>query len=206
MADEKPLIKVLGFNTTYEMHPKRGTNPIEDETDDKGFLVDKKGKRIMERVAEDWVSYSPIHSPLGTKNVERVRHLIPDPEKLGNDTDGVKLGFMTARWMQIEPAYLAWKSGQVMPLNGTPLALCPIFNAGMVDILHSVGIKTVEEVRDLPETQLARIQLPNMRDLKKQAAIFIDNAGSANAAAREAEKDAQLEALTEAGRYRRDVY
>jgi hypothetical protein len=197
MADNIPVIRVLGFNTTYEMHPKRGTNPLNDTTDDRGFLLDEKGKRIMERIAEDWVSYSPAHSPIGTKNVERIRHMIPDPARVGNDPDGAKLAFMAARWAQIEPAYELWKSGQEIPLNGTPLEVCPLFNTGMIEVLHQVGIKTVEEVRDLSELHLMKVALPNMRDLKKQAGIFIDNMGGAAAAEREAEKDAQLVAMSE---------
>lgn len=196
MADQ-PVIRVLGFNTTYEMHPKRGTDPLNDTVDDKGFLLNEKGKRIMERVAEDWVSYSPAHSPIGTKNVERVRHLIPDPSRVGDDPEGVKLGFMQARWSQIEPAYEMWKQGQELPLNGTPLQVCPIFNPGMIEVLHQVGIKTVEEVRDLSEVHITRVNLPNMRDIKKQAGIFLANMGSAFSAEREAEKDAQIAAMSE---------
>lgn len=197
MADNTPVIRVLGFHTTYEMHPKRGEDLLNDVVDDKGFLVNDKGKRIMARVAEDWVSYSPAHSPIGTKNVERIRHIIPDASRMGDDTDGVKLAFMSARWAQIEPAYEMWKAGQEMPLSGTPLALCPIFNPGMIEVLHQVGIKTVEEVRDLSEVHLTKVSLPNMRDLKKQAGIFLDNMGGAASAEREAQKDAQIAAMAD---------
>jgi hypothetical protein len=197
MADNIPVIRVLGFHTTYEMHPKRGADPLNDTVDAKGFLLDKSGRRIMERVAEDWVSYSPAHSPIGTKNVERVRHMIPDPARVGEDADGVKLAFMSARWAQIEPAYDLWKSGQEVPVNGTPLEICPIFNPGMIEVLKQVGIRTVEEIRDLSEIHLTKIALPNMRDVKKQAGIFLENMNGAAAAEREAEKDAQLAAMAE---------
>jgi hypothetical protein len=194
---EMPVIRVIGFHTTYENHPKRGTDPLNDNVDARGFLLNAKGQRLMERVAEDWVSYAPAHSPLGTKNVERVRHIIPDPARVGEDPDGAKLAFMQARWDQIAPAYEMWKAGQEMPVNGTPLSLCPIFNAGMIDVLHQVGIKTVEEIRDLSETHISRVNLPNMRDIKKQAGIFLENMSGAASAEREAEKDAQIVAMSE---------
>lgn len=196
-TDQKPVIRVLGFKQTYEMLPKRGTDPLNDDVDAKGFLVDGKSRRIMERVAEDWVTYAPAHSPLATKNTERVRHLIPDPSRVGDDQDGSKLAFMTARWAQIEPAYDAWKTGQEMPVSGTPLSIWPGLNADQVEVLRQVGIRSVEEIRDLSETQISRVPLPNMRDLKKQAHLFLENTGSAAAAAREAEKDQIIASMQE---------
>lgn len=191
-----PNIRVLGFKTTYERHPKRGTDPLRDTTDAKGFLIDDKGNRVMQVVEEDWVTYAPAHSPINTQNTERVRHLRPDPSRVGEDNDGSKLAFMTARWAQIEPAYDAWKKGQELPVNGTPLSVWPALNNEQVKVFRQVGVASVEEVRDLSETQIGRVPLPNMRELKKQAALFLDNSVVADAAEREAAKDAQIEAMS----------
>ncbi|TGT47619.1 hypothetical protein EN813_051530, partial [Mesorhizobium sp. M00.F.Ca.ET.170.01.1.1] len=90
--------------------------------DHKGYKLDASNRRMLELQPEDWVTYSPSHSPLNTRTTERIRHLIPDPSLMGEDQDGEKLRFMTARWNQIEPAYVAFKSGQEIPLNGTALA------------------------------------------------------------------------------------
>lgn len=192
-----PNIRVLGFKTTYERHPKRGTDPLNDTVDSRGFLIDAKGNRIMTVVEEDWVTYAPAHSPINTQNTERVRHLMPDPNRVGEDHDGSKLAFMTARWAQIAPAYEAWKKGQELPINGTPLSVWPALNSEQVKVFRQVGIASVEEVRDLSETQIGRVPLPNMRELKKQAALFLDNSTMADAAEREAAKDAQIEAMAE---------
>ncbi|KTR05003.1 hypothetical protein NS365_13320 [Aureimonas ureilytica] len=193
--DEKPVIRVLGFKTTYEKLPKHGTDPLNDTVDDKGFLVDEKGRRVMEMQREDWAIYAPAHSPLNTKNIERIRHLRPDPERMGNDEEGAKLAFMTARWSQIEPAYEAWMKGQELPSSGTPLAAWPGINADQVEVFRQVGIRSVEEVRDLSESQIDRVRLPNMRDLRTQAKLFLENVGAADAAAREAARDLELESL-----------
>lgn len=195
--DQRPIIRVIGFRTTYDMLPKRGTDPLNDDVDQQGFLLDAKGRRIMERRAEDWAIYAPAHSPLSMKNSERVRHLIPDPDRVGDDQDGSKLAFMTIRWAQIEPAYEAWKRGHDMPVTGTPLSIWPGLNAEQVEVLRQVGLRSIEEVRDLSELQIDKVRLPNMRDIRAQARVFLDNMGPAAAAEREVERDRQMAAMQE---------
>ncbi|WP_189350074.1 hypothetical protein [Mesorhizobium sp. M1E.F.Ca.ET.045.02.1.1] len=143
------------------------------------------------------MTYSPSHSPLNTRTTERVRHLLPDPSLMGEDQDGEKLRFMTARWNQIEPAYEAFKAGREIPLNGTALAAWSGVTPEQAEVLRTAGIRTVEEVRDLPDGQLDRVRLPNMRDLRKQAGLFLANSDAAKAAEREAAKDAQIAELVE---------
>lgn len=191
----KMTIRVIGFKTTYEKHPKRGTDPLRDKVDAQGFLLDASGNRVMENVAEDWAIYAPAHSPLNTKNVERVRFLRPDPSKIGQDDDGARFAFMQARWSQIEPAYEAWKKGQDVPVNGMSLSAWPGLNPEQVAILRQVGLQTVEDIRDLSETSIGRVPLPNMREMKRQAAIFLENLGAADAAEREASKDERIASM-----------
>lgn len=189
--DQEPIIRVISFKTTYEIHPKRGNDPLNDNVDAKGFLLNDKGKRIMENIGVDWVTYAPAQSPLSTQNTERVMSLMP-----GNNR-GTSGDFMKARWAQIEPAYRAWKDGQDIPVNGMPLSAWPGVNSGQVDVLRHYGLRSVEEVRDLTDSQLERIRLPNMRDVRKQAQLFLENTSASISAQREAEKDAQLQAMSE---------
>ncbi|WP_181169252.1 hypothetical protein [Mesorhizobium sp. B2-2-2] len=189
--DQEPIIRVISFKTTYEVHPKRGSDPLNDTVDEKGFLLNDKGKRIMENIAVDWVTYAPAQSPLSTQNTERVMSLAPGRK---GGTDGA---FMKARWAQIEAAYLAWKNGQDIPVNGMPLSAWPGVNSGQVDVLRHYGIRSVEEVRDLTDSQIERIRLPNMQDVRKQARLFLENTSASISAQREAEKDAQLVAMQE---------
>jgi hypothetical protein len=191
-----PQIRVLGFKSTFEMLPVKG-DPITDEVDRLGYKLDAKGNRIRELQEEHWVSYSPSHSPLNTATNERVRHMIPDESRMGTDTDGEKLRFMTHRWAQIEPAYEAFKNGRDIPLSGTPLGAWNGIIAEQAEVLRQSGIRTVEEVAELSESQLERVRLPNMRDLRSQAKLFLENSDKALAAKREADKDAMIEAMSE---------
>jgi hypothetical protein len=194
MADNnKPLVVVLGFHQTFERLPKKG-DPLRDECDPYGFKLDEKGKRVLENVQVDWVTYAPLHSPTGTSTTERIRHLRPTEEILDGE-NGEKTKFMVTRWAAIEPAYEAWLKGHELPTNGTPLAIWPGVSTAMADELKKYNIRTVEEVRDLLEAQLERIKLPNMRALKSQAAAFLDNMKGAEAAEREAERDEEIASL-----------
>lgn len=198
MADEqKPVIRVIGFSTTYERLAKRGTDPLNEDIDPKGYLLDRKGNRILENVAVDWVTWAPVGGVLSTQTTDRIKSIRPDDSMLRNDSSGTKGAFMRARWAQIEPAFNAWKGGQEIPLNGTPLGAWPAVNAGQVDVLRHYGIRTVEEVSGLSEAQIERITLPGMRDLQRQARTFLDNSDRADSAKREADKDSQLEAMKE---------
>ncbi|MCA0000957.1 MULTISPECIES: hypothetical protein [unclassified Mesorhizobium] len=192
-----PTFIIHGFKQTLELLPKRAADPMSEKTDAQGFLLNAGGFRVMERVAEDWVIYTTSLAPQNTKQTERVRHMIPDLEKLGKNPTSPKLRFMTERWSVIEPAYAAWKEGREVPTNGTPLGVWPGVEQGQVDVFRRFGINSVEGVRDLPEAYIEKLQMPNVRALKKQAGLFLDNLGAANATQRETEKDNQLTALRE---------
>ncbi|MER8745873.1 hypothetical protein NKH54_22725 [Mesorhizobium sp. M1004] len=196
MSNTEPMIRVMGFKTSYEKLPVIG-DPVNESCDHKGYKLDKSGRRILELQAEDWVTYSPSHSPLNTKTTERVRLMLPDPTKMGEDQEGEKLKFMTARWMQIQPAYEAFKKGQDIPINGMALAAWSGVTVEQAEVLRQSGIRTVEEVRDLTDGQLEKVRLPSMREMRKQAKLFLENTDVAKAAEREAEKDAIIEQMAE---------
>ncbi len=197
MADNNaPSIRVLGFRKTYENLPVKG-DPAKEDCDRLGYKLDAKGNRVKALQEEVWVTFAPSHSPTNTTTTERVRVLMPDPARMGEDTDGEKLRFMTARWAQIEPAYEAYIKGQEIPLNGTPLAAWPGVIPEQIEVFKQFGIRTVEDVRDLSEGQIDRVRLPNMRELRKQAALFLENSDAAKAAEREAQKDAMLEEMAQ---------
>lgn len=186
-------VRVLGFKTTYERLPVKG-GPLDDNLDEKGYKLDAKGKRVMENFEVDWVSYAPSHSPVNTVNEERVKHLVVTDAMLQGDV-AEKTKLMALRWQQIEPAYRAWKAGHDIPINGTPLGAWAGVTSEKAEVLRRFSIRTVEEVRDLTEGQMDKIQLPGMRDLRKQAGIFLLGKGAADAAAREADRDNEIAAL-----------
>jgi hypothetical protein len=195
MADltQDPLIKVIDFKTTFERLPVKA-GPMDDNIDIKDFKIDAKGKRIMEMQEVDWVLYAPAHSPINTQNWERIKHIAVSDEMLQGEVTE-KLRSMKVRWDQVAPKYQAWKAGHEVPLTGTPLAAWPGVTPEKAEVLRRYTIRTVEEVRDLVESQLERIQLPNMRDLRKAAGIFLQGRGAAEAAERETERDNEIAAL-----------
>lgn len=190
--NQDPMIKVIDFKTTYERLPVKG-DELRDPIDEKGFKLDAKGKRVMEMQEVDWVKYAPSHSPINTQNWERIKHLRVDDVMLGGEMTE-KLRAMSARWSQIEPFYAAYKDGRKVPVSGTPLDAWPGCTKEKADVLRRYGIVTVEEVSTLAESQLDKIQLPGMRDMRKSAKLFLENRGAAEAAEREAERDAEISA------------
>lgn len=191
--NQDPMIKVLGFKTTYERLPVRG-DVLDENVDERGFRLDAKNKRIMENQEVDWVSYAPAHSPVNTMNWERIKHIqITDEMLSGEVTEKIRL--MAVRWHQIAPAYTAWKAGHEMPVSGTPLSAWAGVTAEKAEVLRRYAIRTVEEVAKLAEGQLEKIQLPGMRDLKKAAVLFLEGRGAAEAAEREAERDNEIAVL-----------
>lgn len=195
MADKDTslLIKVYGFKTTYERLPVKG-DPLNDTLDERGFKVDDKGKRVLEMQEVDWVHYAPGHSPQNTMTWERVKHMeVTDAMLAGEETEKLKL--MRARWSLIKPAYDAWKSGQDLPVNGTPLAAWAGVTNEKAEVLRKFGIRTVEDVAMLAESQIEKIPLPAVRDMRKAAKLFLEGRGAAEIAEREAERDKEMEAM-----------
>lgn len=170
MAENAANIRVIGFKTV--MH-----------------ITD-----AGERVARDWVTYAPAHSPLATQNEELVSRLMPKGE-YRNDDDGLKSMAMRARWAVIGPAYEAWKEGRAVPQHGTPLATWPGVREHEVEALRMSAIRTVEEVAALTETQIAKIMLPNMRELREQAKRFLSSLDANKAAEQLRRRDEEVAAL-----------
>jgi hypothetical protein len=109
---------------------------------------------------------------------ERISALKPK-DGMDQENEGLKLAAMRSRWAQIEPAYLAWKAGQDVPETGTALGAWPGVTPEEATALRSVGIRSVEEVANAPESILARPPLPNMRYLQAQAKEWLAGRGEA---------------------------
>lgn len=187
------MIKVLGFKTSYERLPVKG-EPLDDNLDERGYKLDAKGKRIIENVEVDWVHYAPAHAPLTASTWDRIRHINPN-EMESTPKSKDKLAYMKMKWACIEPHYEAWKKGHEISINGTPLGMWAGITAEKAEVLRRYGIRTVEEVAALVETQLEKIPLPAMRNLRREAVAFLENRGASEAAARESARDEEIAAL-----------
>lgn len=152
-------IFVHGFRTEYSPCPKTG---------------------VMREI--DWVEYSPRFGADKIKVPERVKSLNPGPngEHIGSGGNAqardMKFAYMNRIWKQIEPLYEAYKKGMEIPEDGTPLGAWPGIASHQAEALRKHTIRTVEEVRDMPDNFMNKIPLPGLRDLRKQAAAFLDAA------------------------------
>ena len=149
--NDRATVLVLGFHQTFEKNHQTGK---------------------MDRPVE-WVTYAPIHAANSTRIVVPVSQLMP-PNDLPRDKGGLKMNLMRQKWDQIEPAYKAWKEGNEIPVNGTPLGAWPGINNAQAQAFLAKGIRTVEAVATLPDSAARSISLPNVRDLVKQAQAFLE--------------------------------
>lgn len=172
--NDRPTIVVLGFRQTFEKDPATGR-------------MDKP---------VDWVTYAPIHAVQSSKVEERIDQIKP-PAQFKNDREGKKMAFMRYRWAMIEKAYNAWKEGVEIPLDGTPLGVWPGINEAQANAFRAVGIRTIEGVRDMPDGLISKVALPGVRDLQRQAALFLEAKDAAAAASKQAESDSRIAALEE---------
>jgi hypothetical protein len=100
-------------------------------------------------------------------------------EYIENDDGGLKMAALRSQWAQIEPHYEAWKQGHEIAETGTPLGAWPAITQDEAEALRGAGIRTVEDVAALSEERLARPILPRLRDLQRQAKMFLDGLGDA---------------------------
>ncbi len=139
----------------------------------------------------DWVEIAPSGEAF-----ERTRtwHRIKDitPPAIVDETRANSIGHkvLAARWAVVEPKYRAWKAGQDIPEDGTPLAAWAGVSPEQAAHLRAMGIKTVEGVRDMNEGAIARLPFPNARKLPQLAGEFLSSKG-------EAEKDRMIAEMQE---------
>lgn len=146
----------------------------------------------------EYVCYAPAHGIQSMQTWARVKDMIPpDGSNSRREPPGGKIFHMKAIWSQIEPHYRAWKEGIDMPEDGTPLSAWPGVNEAEIQALNRAGLKSVEDVANMSESSLDKLQLPNPRGFRDQARKFVEMKDKASAEARIAELEAKLAALEE---------
>lgn len=145
----------------------------------------------------DWVCLAPPgESFLKTQTWHRVSKLKPRENPDPSLADSLTHKFMVHRWEIIEPAYKAWKEGEALPEHGTPLAAWGGVTKEMARALKSMGLHTVEDVRDNPES-VAKLNFPNARKLSETAGAYLSGADKAAADAENAELKERIAAMEE---------
>ena len=175
--NDRPTIVVLGFDTTYEYNHETG----------------KKDRAV------EWCSYAPAHSALFSLNRERLDFLNPEKMKVRADDDNgaKKQDFMRHRWAMIEKAYRAWKEGHEIPVDGTPLAAWPGLNNAQAGVFRALGIKSVEQIAEMNDSLMGRVQLPGVREIQNQAKAFLEASDRNSTANRLTELEGQNKELLE---------
>lgn len=161
--------------------------------------VDDKGSPKLREI--DMVAYAPLGKSNMATMIEAVSRLSKvSPIDPGTDNPAVLMAH--ARWKIIKAHYDAWKQGNEVPVNGTPLGAWPALTGEQVQALKTMGLRTVEEIRDASESIVTRFPFPNSREIQRQAGMFLtafdkDKISRDQAAlqAQLSEKDEQLEEL-----------
>lgn len=144
-------------------------------------------------VEVDMVEYCGIGRAQSATTIAPVSHL--SRVRQDGDPDNPAFRMARDRWAVIGPLYAAWKAGQEVPANGTPLAAWAGVTAEQAEVLRSAGLRTVEDVAAATDSIIGRVPLPGLRGLQDQAKAFLDSRGAADIAAQMAQKDAEMAAM-----------
>ena len=132
-------------------------------------VIDKHGNELEPATFRvvDMVSYYP------TAQFGKIEITAPvdDIIKVRHDDDPMDLALTGGqrRAQIIQAHYNAWKRGSEAPVSGTPLeswgALSPI----QLQLVSAAQIRTIQELAQASDTVLARIRLPNAKEIRAEA-------------------------------------
>lgn len=85
-------------------------------------------------------------------------------------------------WDASKAAYEAWVKNKEDPISGMPLTMWPLISAGQVATFQTMGIRSVEDIRDLDDGMLENCPA-GTRILRDKATAWLDAAESTGKAA-----------------------
>lgn len=156
------------------------------------------------KIGRDWVEWVKIGDAMSSTTREAVDRLRPRmrPARTYKNVHGVEqiIGAKNVparpEWEAIERHYEAWKKGEEMPVDGTPLAAWPGASKEFADELRKLNILTVEDFAEASDTIHSRLSIPGLRDLQKAAKQFIVAQGTTAQTQAELQKrDSEIETL-----------
>lgn len=104
-------------------------------------------------------------------------------------------GELPSLWSEaFKASYKAWKDGEEEPVSGTPLKLFAVLSPSQLKTLISAGVKSVEDLAQLPDQELQQITVGGI-GLKIKARAWLLQA---NDAGKLAEENAALQVKVEA--------
>lgn len=143
-------------------------------------------------VGFDVVDYGPVGSGDRSVVTERVSRL-----KVVDGSPGANpaLALAKLRYDYIMPRYEAWKAGQTLSVEGTPLSAWTGISKEQVEQLAMSKVVTVEELASLTDAHIQRIRLPGIRNLIEGAKRFLASADTNRATADRARQDQEIAGL-----------
>lgn len=139
----------------------------------------------------EMIEYSPIGKS-GTSSIicsiRSLRDVLPM-----TDSSNPAIVFAHARWDFIKPRYEAWKSGQEMPVDGTPLAAWNGVTPEQSEVFKRNGVRTVEEISQLTDAHVERFPIAHMRQLIAQAKNFLAASDATRFAKLLSDKEGQID-------------
>lgn len=148
--------------------------------------------------ARDWVDICAIGAAQRQVTPYIVDALRPKVSLVGSaGEENPAYQMALQKWEVVSKAYEAWKAGQEMPSNGTPLAAWHGVTAEQADVLRMAGLKTVEDVAAATDSVISKVMLPNIRGLVESAKLFLSTADQAKVAEALKAKDAELALMRE---------
>lgn len=150
-----------------------------------GFKTDYNGKNPVDmvQIAPSGEAFERVRTWLRIKDIKPPEH--PNMESPSHLA-------LLGRWEIIGPAYAAWKAGNDIPEDGTPLAVWSAVSPEQADVFRRMGVKTVEDVAEMGEAAWQRLPFPNKSKFPKMAADFLDGRSKV---AQVAELDAMREKM-----------
>jgi hypothetical protein len=173
-APVAPSLRILKFWTTYK------ASPTPEDPD-----------RLVE---VDWVAYGPVGNLDKSITEEKISRLRMVPVANGDNNPAVAMARM--RWEFIKPRYEAWKKGQEVPTDGTPLAAWNGLTTAQAEVLKGAGIRTLEEFVGLNDAATRGIRLPNLRALMGMAKQYLAASSTRSVAAELAQRDQKISEQT----------
>lgn len=156
------------------------------------FERDRKDPAKM--VGTDMCEYHPRGFGDRSTTIASIQSLRDKLRPLSDVSDDIAVGMAHARWNAIKPQYEAWKKGEELPEEGTPLAAWNAISHEQASVLKAQGIRTVEDVSKLTSVHVDRIPVPRLREVIEQAKLYLEAAETNSISARLEERDARIKA------------
>lgn len=125
-----------------------------------------------------------------TRTWHYIKHIIPKETTDRNVLQSNTYIAAKARWDVIQPRYEAWKQGEELPTEGTPLAAWGGISPAQAKALINNDVRSVEEVANMGDVLVDKLPIPNARRLRTAAQSFIDSRDASM-------KDAELAEMAE---------